>query len=225
MVHSRLPNPLKVLLEDTRLSTNVAELVENCIVLDRVSMSLDEYRLRLSSLLGASFQGAPQIAGRLSDVQSSGYTLGESRVSPQLLQLDCGKEAKMPDRKLLDMLGLLVERAPAVVTVEEFLDSVWSGTVVGDNSVHRAISRLRKAFRADPKDATYIETIAKSGYRLITPVSLHETVQHGPPSHRVASPFYVQLKKFVRNRRCNKRTGGMELARGQSLFVLFARAD
>ena len=45
-----------VLLEDTPLPGDVAPLVQSCVVLDRVSMSLEEYRSRLTALLGASLR-------------------------------------------------------------------------------------------------------------------------------------------------------------------------
>lgn len=75
---------------------------------------------------------------------------GESRVEP----------------KVMDLLCALAETPGRVWTRGELIDRVWGVTFGGDESLTRAVSLLRKAFRA-PHDVTdVIETVAKSGYVL-----------------------------------------------------------
>ena len=81
--------------------------------------------------------------------------IGESHVEP----------------KRMDVLMLLIEAAPSVVTIERLLESVWRNTVVGDGVVHQAISHLRRALRDDARQPRCIETIPRRGYRLIADVA------------------------------------------------------
>ena len=52
------------------------------------------------------------------------------------------------------------------------MQEVWNGTVVTDDALSRCISELRKVLGGSPRNPQYIETIRKSGYRLIAPVTL-----------------------------------------------------
>jgi len=52
----------------------------------------------------------------------------------------------------------------------ELLDSVWGGAFVGDDAVSATIIKLRRAFDDDARSPRVIETVHKSGYRLIAPV-------------------------------------------------------
>jgi TolB-like protein len=72
--------------------------------------------------------------------------------------------------KRMDVLMLLIEAAPDVVTTEQVLAHVWRGAIVGDGVVHQAISHLRRALRDDPRKPRCIETIPRRGYRLIAEI-------------------------------------------------------
>jgi TolB-like protein/Tfp pilus assembly protein PilF len=49
--------------------------------------------------------------------------------------------------------------------------NVWTGMIVTDDAVTNTVIKLRKALGDDARDPNYIETIAKTGYRLIAEVS------------------------------------------------------
>ncbi len=70
----------------------------------------------------------------------------------------------------MDVLLLLARRAGEVISREELLATVWSGSVVGDDTLTQAVIKLRKALGDDTRAPRYIETIAKRGYRLIATV-------------------------------------------------------
>lgn len=57
--------------------------------------------------------------------------------------------------KVVEVLVYLAQRGGHVVSRDELLTAVWTGVVVGDDARH----------------PTYIETLAKRGYRLIAPVA------------------------------------------------------
>ncbi|WP_448548592.1 winged helix-turn-helix domain-containing protein [Thalassotalea fusca] len=73
--------------------------------------------------------------------------------------------------KSLEVLTVLVENAPNVVSVEELMDQVWKDTVVSPNSVQRCIAQLRKAMNDSSKLQKIIKTHAKKGYSIEAKIS------------------------------------------------------
>ncbi|MDH5833591.1 winged helix-turn-helix domain-containing protein [Luteimonas kalidii] len=69
--------------------------------------------------------------------------------------------------KLMDLLCVLASEPGRVWSREELMALLWPGVVVGDDSLARAVSRLRQALEDDAKAPRFIETIAKRGYRWI----------------------------------------------------------
>ena len=53
------------------------------------------------------------------------------------------------------------------MTRGELLDSVWGEDDVGDEALTVIVSRLRRHFRLLGVDETVIETIPKTGYRIV----------------------------------------------------------
>ncbi len=67
------------------------------------------------------------------------------------------------------------------------LEEVWTGIAVTDDVLTRSIAELRKAFGDRPSAPRYIETIPKSGYRLIAPVDLPAVDLPAEPEPTVAA--------------------------------------
>ncbi len=74
--------------------------------------------------------------------------------------------------RVMQLLVRLADRAGEVVSREDLLAAVWPNTVVNDDALTRAISDLRRAFEDDRRDPRIIETIPKSGYRIIAPAEI-----------------------------------------------------
>jgi Tol biopolymer transport system component/DNA-binding winged helix-turn-helix (wHTH) protein len=72
--------------------------------------------------------------------------------------------------KVMQVLVCLAEHAPNVVAKEQLIRTVWSDTFVTDDVLTRSISELRRVFGDDAREPRFIETIPKSGYRLVAPV-------------------------------------------------------
>src|SRR5262247_1334869 len=77
--------------------------------------------------------------------------------------------------KGIDLLRLLLERAPRVVEKQEIFSIVWKDVAVTDNALTRLVTHVRKALEDDPKTPRYIETIATRGYRFIAAVNRIES--------------------------------------------------
>ncbi len=75
--------------------------------------------------------------------------------------------------KALGVLKALLRSPGAVVTRDELFAEVWPDTLPTNDVLTQAVTQLRKAFASDDGDGTaYIETIAKTGYRLLVPVRM-----------------------------------------------------
>ena len=61
----------------------------------------------------------------------------------------------------------LAETPLEVVKKEDLIHAVWNDAFVTDDVLTRSISELRKAFEDDARQPEFIETIPKSGYRLL----------------------------------------------------------
>ncbi|HKE45105.1 MAG TPA: tetratricopeptide repeat protein [Steroidobacteraceae bacterium] len=72
--------------------------------------------------------------------------------------------------KAADTLNLLLEHAGSVVDKGTLLDSVWPGVVVGEGSLTRTVSILRKALGGNDASRAYIATVSKRGYRFVAPL-------------------------------------------------------
>ena len=98
------------------------------------------------------------------------YQIGEWTVEPSLNRISKEGNALRVEPQLMDVLNLLVSKSGEIVTKEELKDAIWSDVVVTENVFTRAISSLRKVLNDDPSNPKYIETISKTGYRLMVPV-------------------------------------------------------
>ncbi len=72
--------------------------------------------------------------------------------------------------KAIGVLLVLAEHAGRVVGRDALLASVWAGTMPTMDVVTQAVASLRKALGGDRDGPEYVETIPKSGYRLLATV-------------------------------------------------------
>ena len=69
---------------------------------------------------------------------------------------------------------------------------VWPDTFVSDDVLTRAISELRRVFGDDVRNPRFIQTIPKSGYRLIAPVSFTSPDDNGAATAQAARTETLQ---------------------------------
>lgn len=73
------------------------------------------------------------------------------------------------------LLEYLACRPGVVISRQQLEQDLWQGTVVGYDALGNAINKLRKAFGDDARNPKIIETIPKTGYRLIAEVKFEDT--------------------------------------------------
>jgi DNA-binding winged helix-turn-helix (wHTH) protein len=134
-----------------------------------------------SARLHSSGQPISQI--RL-DSYAGTIRVGEWRATRISGELSGHGERERLEPKVMDLLFLLASRAPEVVGKEEILQCLWPRMLVGEDTLARAVFKLRKALRDDAKSPRYIETVPKRGYRLLVSAELSErdTAPSSPPA-------------------------------------------
>lgn len=98
------------------------------------------------------------------------FFLGEWEVQPELNRILRNKTKKQLEPQLMKLLLCLVRNKKQLVTKESLIENVWNDVVVTENVLTRAISSLRKELGDSTRNSKYIETISKTGYRLIADV-------------------------------------------------------
>ena len=93
-------------------------------------------------------------------------------------QLTRGDECRRLEPRVMELLLRLADEPARVVSRSDLLADVWGDAFVGDDAVSAAVIKLRKAFGDNARSPFVIETVAKSGYRLVAPV------ERGPIDYR-----------------------------------------
>lgn len=83
-------------------------------------------------------------------------------------------EALPVEPRAFRVLLYLLRNPQRVITKEELLRSVWDDAVVTENSLARAILKLRQRLGDDPRSPQYIETVSRIGYRFVGLVEVLE---------------------------------------------------
>lgn len=102
---------------------------------------------------------------------STRMRVGEWTVFPDLRRMQRDDEVARVSPKAMAVLVHLTGRAGQVVGREDLLATVWNGTLPTDDVLTQAIAELRRVFEDDRSAPRYIETIPKTGYRLIAPLT------------------------------------------------------
>lgn len=103
--------------------------------------------------------------------------------------------------KIIDLLLYLVARQSALVPKDELFSALWPDVAVTDNALTQAVSELRQALGDDPAKPTYIQTVARRGYRFIAPVEATEVrdaqAESVPGSGEEARPAAIGVLDFA----------------------------
>jgi TolB-like protein/DNA-binding winged helix-turn-helix (wHTH) protein/Flp pilus assembly protein TadD len=98
------------------------------------------------------------------------FRIGPWLIRPQLHTIALEGRVSHVEPKAMQVLVYLAEHPDEVVAKERLIRAVWADTFVSDDVLTRCISELRRAFDDDAKEPRVIETIPRSGYRLVASV-------------------------------------------------------
>ena len=100
------------------------------------------------------------------------YEFANFRLLPREKQLMCGERAVKLQPKVFDTLVMLVENHGRLVDKDNFLKGLWPDTFVEEATLAHCISELRRTLRKESEGGEFIETVAKRGYRFLSPVKM-----------------------------------------------------
>lgn len=113
------------------------------------------------------------------------FTLGKLSINPATRTLEMSGRREVLEPRVMQVLVALFRAGGEVVTRDELIERCWEGRIVGDDAIHRTLSRIRQ-IAADIGNGSFkVETITKVGYRLVeTPPTESGLVPVPVRSHR-----------------------------------------
>jgi DNA-binding winged helix-turn-helix (wHTH) protein/tetratricopeptide (TPR) repeat protein len=107
-------------------------------------------------------------AARIDLAHLGPFNIGRLEVHPALRQVNDGHTSELIEPRVMQVLVLLASSTGRVVPVEELITRCWNGRVVGDNAIHRVISKLHRLAEGLGGNSFAVENIPKVGYRLVS---------------------------------------------------------
>ncbi len=103
------------------------------------------------------------IHDRISDV----IRFGPFQIDPRTWTLTRDGQPIDLSPRLVEILGYLAARGGEIVTKDELLERFWPGVNITDNTLTRAVADIRKALGDSASEPTYLQTLARRGYRFV----------------------------------------------------------
>jgi DNA-binding winged helix-turn-helix (wHTH) protein/TolB-like protein len=107
------------------------------------------------------------------------YEFGPFHLEPDERLLKNGDQSLALAPKYFDLLVFLVQNSGRLLTKDQIMQTVWSGSIVEEANLTVAISAIRKALSEKESGIQYIETVPKKGYRFTAEV---KEVEEAPPT-------------------------------------------
>ncbi len=121
------------------------------------------------------------------------FFVADWRISPVLGRLERGEVAQTVEPRSIQVLTCLARHAPNVVSKQRLIQEVWGDGFVTEEVLSHAVWELRKAFGDEAKNPSYIQTIARRGYRLLAPVTFGVAAEPLAPGSRIAQYEILEL--------------------------------
>jgi DNA-binding winged helix-turn-helix (wHTH) protein/tetratricopeptide (TPR) repeat protein len=130
------------------------------------------------------------------------YTFGPFVLDAAAFRLSRDGKAVTASPKVLDLLRYMLDRPSTLVTKEELFRVIWPDVIVSDNALTQAVSELRQALGDDSAKPTYVQTVARRGYRFIAPIeatvsqsSSHSDAQIDPAPRAIAVLDFANMTR------------------------------
>ncbi len=117
------------------------------------------------------------------------FQLGPMLVSPSRRLVEGPGGHAHLEPLIMQVFLLLLDAAGKVVTRTELFDQCWGGVIVGDDSLNRAIARVRRTGGQICPGLFEIETIPRTGYRLTGEILQSLGTGDGAPERRPQQPI------------------------------------
>ncbi|GJL93554.1 winged helix-turn-helix domain-containing protein [Hyphococcus sp.] len=125
------------------------------------------------------------------------FIIGDWRADPAACSISRNGETISLEPKVMDLLVLLHSEPGKVFSREEIDVALWPGVTVGDDTLARAVSKLRRALGDSAGEPRYVETIPKRGYRLIAAVAPIVSSETTAPTEKRRRPWIIMVVASV----------------------------
>src|SRR5215475_2771144 len=98
--------------------------------------------------------------------------------------------------RVFETLLYMVEHHDAVLDKERIMEAVWPDSIVEENNLAQAISKLRQVFGETPGSHNYIVTVPGRGYRFVAKVKEH-VAEAASPANTKHTPDLTSLSDGV----------------------------
>jgi TolB-like protein/DNA-binding winged helix-turn-helix (wHTH) protein/Tfp pilus assembly protein PilF len=114
------------------------------------------------------------------------YRVGDLHVDLGRVRVSRGDVPIPLPRLSFDLLVALIRAAPLVATVDDLMNAVWPGLVVGPETLSQRVKLLREALGDDSRKPRYVAVVRSRGYQLVAAVEVIS--QEIQPADAAATP-------------------------------------
>lgn len=125
--------------------------------------------------------------------KESDFSLGDLRVQPSLNRVSGRGQTVRLEPKIMKVLVVLWRAKGEVVARDDLIREVWESQAVTDDAITRCISRLRRLLVEEFPGDIEIETVQKTGYRLVHKSGAWEAAGMPREKPRANSALWVGL--------------------------------
>lgn len=108
------------------------------------------------------------------------YLIDDLNLDVQRGELTRHGEALTLPKLSYDLLVALAHAAPALLSQQVLMQTVWPDRVIGDETLKQRVKLLRKSLGDNASDPQYIEAVRGRGYRLIPDVTCECVIKRSP---------------------------------------------
>lgn len=93
--------------------------------------------------------------------------LADTAIDPSTREIKGPEGRVVVEPRVMRLLLILADAGSGVVTRDAIADQCWAGRFVADDTLNNAVAELRRALRTAAGSALRVETVPKTGYRLL----------------------------------------------------------
>ena len=97
------------------------------------------------------------------------FSIGRAEFRPATREVVFAGQSAVIEPRVMQLLVALRRAGGGLISKVDLADLVWDGRIVGDDSIHRVVSRLRSVAEEQAGGQFGVETVKKVGYRLVLP--------------------------------------------------------
>lgn len=127
------------------------------------------------------------------------YRFGDCELDPVRHELRRAGTVVDVQPRVFDCLLYLVANRERSVSKQELQERVWSGQVVTDAALTRAIMKARRAIGDDAESPAWIRTVHARGYRFVGAVEVLDGVAPAPPAAASWVPADMPKTSYTRS--------------------------